>query len=177
MKRERLLHVVLAVVGIGALTAYLVACRPAWSPDGSKLLFPYLNPETKEVAVALFDRETGKASHLLGCKPKQDIDIKTPVLAHVQLPWHHEPASSIRPAAASPLALQRAGQRLLAAVGAAALREATPDVRVQILDAPAMQMGWKSLAAEMSRLRPDYVAIGEEAARWAGSRTRAPCRF
>ena len=70
MKRERLLHAVLAVVGIGALTAYLVACRPAWSPDGSKLLFPYFNPKTEKVGVALFDRETRKTSSLLVCEPK-----------------------------------------------------------------------------------------------------------
>ena len=60
MNRERLLHIVLAVVGIGALTAYLVACRPSWSPDGSKVLFPYLDPGAKQAGIALFDKNTGK---------------------------------------------------------------------------------------------------------------------
>jgi anaerobic magnesium-protoporphyrin IX monomethyl ester cyclase len=46
---------------------------------------------------------------------------------------------------------------------AAALREAIPDVRVAILDAPAMEMGWTSLTAELRRLRPSFVGIGEEA--------------
>lgn len=46
---------------------------------------------------------------------------------------------------------------------AAALREGVPDVEVGILDAPALQMGWRSLEAELRRQRPTYVGIGEEA--------------
>ena len=46
---------------------------------------------------------------------------------------------------------------------AAALREALPDLRVAILDAPALAMGWRSLEAEIKRLEPRYVGIGEEA--------------
>lgn len=46
---------------------------------------------------------------------------------------------------------------------AAALREKVADLRVAILDAPALKMGWKSLTAEIRRLRPAYIGIGEEA--------------
>jgi anaerobic magnesium-protoporphyrin IX monomethyl ester cyclase len=46
---------------------------------------------------------------------------------------------------------------------AAALREKVRDLRVAILDAPALKMGWKSLTAEMRRLQPSYIGIGEEA--------------
>lgn len=46
---------------------------------------------------------------------------------------------------------------------AAALRENIPDLRVAIIDAPALQMGWRTLAATMKSLAPKYVAIGEEA--------------
>ncbi len=46
---------------------------------------------------------------------------------------------------------------------AAALRERVPDLRVAILDAPILEMGWKSLTLEIARLRPAYVGIGEEA--------------
>ncbi len=60
------------------------------------------------------------------------------------------PASSVWP----PLAF---------ATLAAALRESIPDLDVAILDAPAIQMGWRSLTAELHRLRPTYVGIGEEA--------------
>ncbi len=46
---------------------------------------------------------------------------------------------------------------------AAALRQALPDLQVAILDAPALQMGWKSLTLEMRRRKPSFVGIGEEA--------------
>ncbi len=46
---------------------------------------------------------------------------------------------------------------------AAALREKVRDLRVAILDAPALKMGWKSVTAEIRRLRPTYIGIGEEA--------------
>lgn len=46
---------------------------------------------------------------------------------------------------------------------AAALREAIPDQAVAILDCPAERKGWKSFEAELRRLRPAYVGIGEEA--------------
>jgi anaerobic magnesium-protoporphyrin IX monomethyl ester cyclase len=46
---------------------------------------------------------------------------------------------------------------------AAALRAEICDLRVAILDAPALQMGWRSLEAELRRLQPAYVGIGEEA--------------
>jgi anaerobic magnesium-protoporphyrin IX monomethyl ester cyclase len=46
---------------------------------------------------------------------------------------------------------------------AAALREKVRDLRVAILDAPALRMGWKSLTAEIQRLKPNYIGIGEEA--------------
>ena len=45
---------------------------------------------------------------------------------------------------------------------AAALRENVRDLRVAILDAPILQMGWKSLTAELARFAPTYVGIGEE---------------
>lgn len=46
---------------------------------------------------------------------------------------------------------------------AAALREQIPDLRVGILDAPALEMGWKTLTSTLQSLHPRYVAIGEEA--------------
>ena len=36
-------------------------------------------------------------------------------------------------------------------------------MRVAILDAPALAMGWNSLAQQLRQMQPDYVAIGEEA--------------
>lgn len=45
----------------------------------------------------------------------------------------------------------------------AELRARLPDIQIQILDAPALQMGWKTLEAEIRSRKPAYVGIGEEA--------------
>ncbi len=46
---------------------------------------------------------------------------------------------------------------------AAALREHVPGLRVAILDAPALSMGWSTLTQHLRWLQPDYIGIGEEA--------------
>ncbi len=46
---------------------------------------------------------------------------------------------------------------------AAALRQSCRDWRVEILDAPALEMGWRSLEAELRRRQPAVIAMGEEA--------------
>jgi anaerobic magnesium-protoporphyrin IX monomethyl ester cyclase len=46
---------------------------------------------------------------------------------------------------------------------AAMLRQEVRDLRVEILDAPALEMGWRTLETELRRRRPAYVGIGEEA--------------
>ncbi|MFH1922739.1 MAG: hypothetical protein ABIP48_22985, partial [Planctomycetota bacterium] len=67
MKRNRWLNIVLAVAGVGALLAYLVACRPSWSPDGTKLLFPC--GEGDVTGIVLLDKTTGE-SRLIFQVPK-----------------------------------------------------------------------------------------------------------
>jgi hypothetical protein len=52
------LHAVLGLIGITGLVLYILACRPSWSPDSSKILYPYWDPNTKEAGVALFDRKS-----------------------------------------------------------------------------------------------------------------------
>ncbi|MGC8989690.1 MAG: hypothetical protein ACP5MD_06170, partial [Verrucomicrobiia bacterium] len=46
---------------------------------------------------------------------------------------------------------------------AAALRDQLPSLRVEILDAPATAMGWRTLGADLERRRPAHVGLGEEA--------------
>ncbi len=46
---------------------------------------------------------------------------------------------------------------------AAALREQVPEIRVAILDAPTLSMGWTTLAGQMRSLSPALIGIGEEA--------------
>jgi radical SAM superfamily enzyme YgiQ (UPF0313 family) len=48
-------------------------------------------------------------------------------------------------------------------VNIATLRERVPGLRVAIIDAPALSMGWSTLAQHLRSLDPDYVGIGEEA--------------
>ena len=46
---------------------------------------------------------------------------------------------------------------------ASALRAKIPTLDVGILDAPALEMGWRSLESELRRRRPTLIAMGEEA--------------
>jgi len=46
---------------------------------------------------------------------------------------------------------------------AAMLRQEIRDLRVEILDAPALEMGWRTLETELRRRQPAFVGIGEEA--------------
>jgi radical SAM superfamily enzyme YgiQ (UPF0313 family) len=46
---------------------------------------------------------------------------------------------------------------------AAALRENVRDLRVEILDAPALEMGWRTLERQLHERHPAFVGIGEEA--------------
>jgi anaerobic magnesium-protoporphyrin IX monomethyl ester cyclase len=46
---------------------------------------------------------------------------------------------------------------------AASLRDNARNLKVAILDAPALRMGWRSLGEELQRLQPTFVGIGEEA--------------
>jgi anaerobic magnesium-protoporphyrin IX monomethyl ester cyclase len=43
------------------------------------------------------------------------------------------------------------------------VRTAHPGLDVRILDAPALEMGWRSLERELTRLRPTWIGLGEEA--------------
>jgi radical SAM superfamily enzyme YgiQ (UPF0313 family) len=46
---------------------------------------------------------------------------------------------------------------------AAMLRQRLPELRVEILDAPAQEMGWRTLESELRRRAPAFVGLGEEA--------------
>ncbi len=51
----------LTLFGLLCLAAYILACRPAFSPDGSRILFPAWDEETKRSSVVLFDRRTQRS--------------------------------------------------------------------------------------------------------------------
>lgn len=50
----------LALTAVAAFAAYVLACRPSFSPDGSQILFPALHTETSELTVLRYDRKTEK---------------------------------------------------------------------------------------------------------------------
>jgi anaerobic magnesium-protoporphyrin IX monomethyl ester cyclase len=51
---------------------------------------------------------------------------------------------------------------------AAMLREKDRSLRVEVLDAPALEMGWRTLEGELHRRAPAFVGIGEEAVSCVG---------
>jgi WD40 repeat protein len=60
----RWLHVTLFLVAFAGWLIFIMACAggPAWSPDGSQILFAYRDVANARTSVALYDRVTGKVS-------------------------------------------------------------------------------------------------------------------
>ncbi len=52
---------ILGSIALLCLTAYIIACRASFSPDGSRILVPYIASAPHGTAVALVDRATAKA--------------------------------------------------------------------------------------------------------------------
>lgn len=50
----------LALVGLAALTIYILACT-SFSPDDTKVLYPALDPVSGNVGMAVYDRETHRS--------------------------------------------------------------------------------------------------------------------
>jgi len=48
---------ILAAIGVGAFILCVLACRPAFSPDGKKVVFPVFDPGSEQTTVMLYDRE------------------------------------------------------------------------------------------------------------------------
>lgn len=61
MEKKKLLYALAGLGGVAAWLLFLLACSgwPAWSPDGAKALFPYVQPGSKEAGIALYDRPSG----------------------------------------------------------------------------------------------------------------------
>ncbi len=90
MKERNGLKVMLGIVGLLAWMAYILACRASWSPDGSKILFPYYNPEADEAGVALYDRNTGETRSIF-----VEADVDGPDDFYLLAQWEHDGARAI----------------------------------------------------------------------------------
>ena len=73
MKTHSLRHSLLALTALAAITAYIIACGTAFSPDDSKVLYTTINPRTGATGVAVYDRTTGQ-SQTIFTPTFQDLD-------------------------------------------------------------------------------------------------------
>ena len=71
---KNVLHLALGAVGLLALAAYVIACRASFSPDGTKILFSYVQPEAKQVGVAVYDRKAGTTRPIYISTRSRDSD-------------------------------------------------------------------------------------------------------
>jgi len=51
---------VLAWIGLAALSIYVLACRPSFSPDGRRILLPAVDPGSSQLCVLLYDIAEGR---------------------------------------------------------------------------------------------------------------------
>lgn len=58
MNKNPACNSLLAACGLAALCLYVLACRPAFSPDGSQVLFPSVDPQTTNFSVNCFNLAT-----------------------------------------------------------------------------------------------------------------------
>ena len=66
MDKKKLLYTLAGLGGVAAWLIFALACTgwPAWSPDGSKVLFvsSSSDPNSKDSVIALYDRAGGSAA-------------------------------------------------------------------------------------------------------------------
>ena len=65
---------ILAVIGVGVFIICVLACRPAFSPDGKKVVLPVFEVESKQTTVMLYDRETRRVERIF-TRPHQNDQV------------------------------------------------------------------------------------------------------
>ncbi len=75
IESPRWLHVTLMIVAMAAWMIFILACvgGPAWSPDGSQVLFAYRDVENSRNSVALYDRKTSQMTTIFS-QPAENSD-------------------------------------------------------------------------------------------------------
>ena len=55
---------ILPLIGLIALSAYILACRPGFSPDGSQVVYPVLDEKTNSFRIVVYDLKQKKNTTL-----------------------------------------------------------------------------------------------------------------
>ena len=55
MKRSKMQDSLLALLGLAAVAVYVLACRPSFSPDGARIVFPSIDTDAKQAAILCYD--------------------------------------------------------------------------------------------------------------------------
>ena len=83
MKHQNTRNGVLALVGLAALTVYILACTTSFSPDDTKVVYPAFDGPSGRLGVAVYYRETGRAETLflpVDLNGGNTNELKMPVL-------------------------------------------------------------------------------------------------
>src|SRR5512138_2115951 len=82
MKNDSVRNNGLALVGLAALTVYILACT-SFSPDDKKVLYPAFDPQSGSPGIALYDRDSSRSRMLFVpsfSAPGQTNEPATPVV-------------------------------------------------------------------------------------------------
>src|SRR5687767_8665834 len=66
--------ILVALLALSLWAAAVIACRAAFSPDGSRVLFPFFDVAGKQSGVGLHDLRNGKTEVLLSMSHAEDND-------------------------------------------------------------------------------------------------------
>jgi len=68
MSQRSWLYPFLGIAGLAAWLLFILACTgwPSWSPDGSRILAPYVDTAKKQNGIALYDLKAHSARSISG---------------------------------------------------------------------------------------------------------------
>lgn len=73
MKSNSIRNAWFGLIGLAALVIYVIACT-SFSPDGSKVLFPAFDAKSGQLAIGLYDRQSGKSENVFVAGPAGTTD-------------------------------------------------------------------------------------------------------
>lgn len=74
MQRRHPLFAVAGILALAAWALFILACTgwPGWSPDSTRVVFPYADAATKQDGIALYDRTSGAVSTVFRVSSKSN---------------------------------------------------------------------------------------------------------